>query len=373
MIGSITVNIKNTDKIKSFTKLSTSTDTILLVYGGRLNFISDDLEVCAIMGFPILSNSGIGDLAHFKIPTVKLNPLLVESTLKITFGNGRILLEFSQDNRDLYSISFDHRLYDLSDLYPKLEILDDVVETDNVYDLNNFGIISRICKSTNISPYFSGVSCDLRGAGYVVYKEVKIPQMKLSAPVFSLLYTHSSKFILARNVVAVRVEELDLVILARKNNVRINDFENGTSATDYEYIRSKGSSTKIRFSLDNILVLSKKVKLNDGDFYLDFHNKQVIFNDNGYEYTSTIDILGIESTNKDYLNDSASTAPSLPGEKVKEKKKLPKFKIPAHVLSKVLTKLSPGTKLVLEVKKDCICLDCDTIYIVFGKEILKND
>lgn len=331
----------------------------LLINDNSVYFIVNSAEYYVHSGFNIIDSTNLDEVKVIRINRKKFLELLTQGKIVFFIEDNFIKIDFYDDVLYAHSLKVRYqealfekyinslKLFLSADEYPLLKLrgVDDVV---------------RIAKTLGTSVTCSNDVMQVNAKGGVfIYKEFEGAEFTVNSALLQLLMRYSLDL---RNVNNYLVYHNEGTCVA----VRKMSLQPGSS---YDYVMEQPSSHKILFKMTRMLNLGKKLKLTDGDLYLDLDKNLVTYKEEFAESTTNIEILEKVSA-KDKKTMSQGIKLDLNNKAPVKVSKYPTIKIPNIVVKSILKNLKGSDVITIYIKKNFIFMDCNGVKIVFRKTVI---
>lgn len=387
-MNSFRIVIKNSNIVKKILGLADDDFLTVLVYEGMVFMSARKGALYVHCSFEIVESDLQDSMLSFRLDRLKFLSMITDSNLEFIITQKDTILTFTDKNNELiYNMVTMCQLQSAEDLVYNVKNIEKAV-TYPVVDLkSSLSMINLARKTDSTFSVYDGVEF-IRQPGYSIFRPSEVTNLTSFGKELYLLTQLEGTLHNVDNCLVKHGDFYD-VILTKPNAIISNE---------YGYINSLKPHAIIEFNMDNMVRLSKRMKLNEGSFVIDFSDKICKFEEydkNGKvkidqcKYSTSIKFRKVQvrpsQFSKGKLTEQVpmpgsgaikmpngevkmpgQVAPSLP-EAVTPKPKLPRIKVPAGVLRTVIPSLYVGDYVKAVIKKEFVELHFGDKVVVFGR------
>ena len=319
-------------------------------------FCSSSMECYCHYSLTNISRENFDEMLIFRVPLKVFKNLVTEGTLVITISDdGDVEFKFSK-----YSFTFPLQ-YDVSDeIAAKLRVIMSMKSYPTV-SLDGLDDIIHIGRLLNKDIIFNDDIVFIQCPNMQIYKKKKVSRFTLSPKYLALLCKYSYIVYNVGNYIGCVDENVAILV------TKLRSF--GTC--DSDFITSQKTYYAIKFNIDNMIRLIKKVSLNDGILELDFNKRSCLFDTEKISFKTDIDILDVKTREDvkvmpkvDFLSMiGKDLSNGLDLSEIREKSYIPSVIVPSSV-AKFLGCLRIQN-CILYVKKNYLVLRSGDLNVIF--------
>lgn len=371
------------DKCETLRSLANQIDDdmmTLLLTRDELNFVYKNNEIYLQLKYDIISRSGIGDTEFviLRIDKKDFLAVLCEGVITFLVDHDIVTIEFYGNKNEVnYSLSLPFQEDLLSKYVDYLELFHNCTDYPKI-NLVPAGDILRIARYIGLSVSSDNNYMSINNnKNLVIYKQIENPDFTANHKYLNLIRNVSGKAYAVKNYVVYRSENLCIAITRQ---VHVSQFSGSDNIAEFNK-RTK-PLLRVKFRCNNLSVITKKLKVNEGDLYLDLNEGRLEFlagrnkvfatpievkklknyKELAEQKTAKLD-FDAESFFSNFDDDDL-------GLTLAEEKKptYPKIKIPSDVVRGVFNALNYDDYIDLAVKRDYYIIKIETLSIIFGRE-----
>ena len=371
------------DKCETLRSLANQIDDdmmTLLLTRDELNFVYKNNEIYLQLKYDIISRSGIGDTEFviLRIDKKDFLAVLCEGVITFLVDHDRVTIEFYGNKNEVnYSLSLPFQEDLLSKYIDYLELFHNCTDYPKV-NLVPAGDILRIARYIGLSVSSDNNYMSINNnKNLVIYKQIENPDFTANHKYLNLIRNVSGKAYAVKNYIVYRSEKLCIAITRQ---VHVSQFSGSDNIAEFNK-RTK-PLLRVKFRCNNLSVITKKLKVNEGDLYLDLNEGRLEFlAGRNKVFATPIEVkklknykeLAEQKTAKlDFDAESffSNFDDNDMGLTLAEEKKLtyPKIKIPGDIVRGVFSALNYEDYIDLAVKRDYYIIRIETLNIIFGRE-----
>lgn len=331
----------------------------LLINPHQVYFILDGLECYMHYGFNIVNGFEVDDLRVIRINRKKFLEVLTIGKLVFTIADDIVKIEFYDDVRYAYTLRCNYQEA-LFEKYVKSLQLFVTADKYPMVDLSSLVSMIRIAK-TLAAPITSneGVAQVNCKSNVFIYKEFDGPAFTVDGKNISMLMSYTPQVYNVQNYLVYTSEGLCIA-------VRKLVLQEGFS---YDYILNQPSAYKVVFKMEQMINLSKRLRLTDGDLVLNLDKDIISYREKLATTSTRIDVLEkVSAKDKKNSSDGGGLKINLSQVSVGKVSKYPSIVIPHIVVKTILKNLRGMETITLYVRRTFILLEYDNIKIVFSRE-----
>lgn len=353
---SFSIKIDKADQFNTLMKEVNGDALTFLILQDVMYFIHMDSGFYVCKAMNILEMYGFKEPIALRIDKKDFMKLLTDCIIEFTLNQttNKLTLTYLNEKEELlYKYELPYQP-DLIGLYiDNLQAFGNYKEYPFI-DITNITTILKIAKSLQTTLRCDGESLCVDNGNIYIYQEYKGIPFNVNSRLLYLLRSYSQR---------VYVIKEFFVVVMKDVIVAVNRYKT-SGKHDFKFIKESKSSFKIKFDLKNVVKLAKKLKLQSGNFILDFNKKIATFEDNNKLFSTNFSIL-----------DMKSAASKMSIEQFMESgfsSDLPVLRLPGVLFKGVFGNITRGDSLILSVKKSFVVIRCEGLYIVFGKDSLNQ-
>lgn len=371
------------DKCETLRSLANQIDDdmmTLLLTRDELNFVYKNNEIYLQLKYDIISRSGIGDTEFviLRIDKKDFLAVLCEGVITFLVDHDKVTIEFYGNKNEVnYSLSLPFQEDLLSKYVDYLELFHNCTDYPKI-NLVPAGDILRIARYIGLSVSSDNNYMSINNnKNLVIYKQIENPDFTANHKYLNLIRNVSGKAYAVKNYVVYRSENLCIAITRQ---VHVSQFSGSDNIAEFNK-RTK-PLLRVKFKCNNLSVITKKLKVNEGDLYLDLNEGRLEFlAGRNKVFATPIEVkklknykeLAEQKTAKlDFDAESffSNFDDNNLGLTLAEEKKptYPKIKIPSDVVRGVFNALNYDDYIDLAVKRDYYIIKIETLSIIFGRE-----
>ena len=371
------------DKCETLRSLANQIDDdmmTLLLTRDELNFVYKNNEIYLQLKYDIISRSGIGDTEFviLRIDKKDFLAVLCEGVITFLVDHDKVTIEFYGNKNEVnYSLSLPFQEDLLSKYVDYLELFHNCTDYPKI-NLVPAGDILRIARYIGLSVSSDNNYMSINNnKNLVIYKQIENPDFTANHKYLNLIRNVSGKAYAVKNYVVYRSENLCIAITRQ---VHVSQFSGSDNIAEFNK-RTK-PLLRVKFKCNNLSVITKKLKVNEGDLYLDLNEGRLEFlAGRNKVFATPIEVkklknykeLAEQKTAKlDFDAESffANFDDNDLGLTLAEEKKptYPKIKIPSDVVRGVFNALNYDDYIDLAVKRDYYIIKIETLNVIFGRE-----
>lgn len=352
----------------------------LLLTRDELNFVYKNNEIYLQLKYDIISRSGIGDTEFviLRIDKKDFLAVLCEGVITFLVDHDKVTIEFYGNKNEVnYSLSLPFQEDLLSKYVDYLELFHNCTDYPKI-NLVPAGDILRIARYIGLSVSSDNNYMSINNnKNLVIYKQIENPDFTANHKYLNLIRNVSGKAYAVKNYVVYRSENLCIAITRQ---VHVSQFSGSDNIAEFNK-RTK-PLLRVKFRCNNLSVITKKLKVNEGDLYLDLNEGRLEFlagrnkvfatpievkklknyKELAEQKTAKLD-FDAESFFSNFDDDDL-------GLTLAEEKKptYPKIKIPSDVVRGVFNALNYDDYIDLAAKRDYYIIKIETLNVIFGRE-----
>lgn len=371
------------DKCETLRSLANQIDDnmmTLLLTRDELNFVYKNNEIYLQLKYDIISRSGISDTEFviLRIDKKDFLAVLCEGVITFLVEHDKVTIEFYGNKNEMnYSLSLPFQEDLLSKYVGYLELFHNCTDYPKV-NLVPAGDILRIARYIGLSVSSDNNYMSINNnKNLVIYKQIENPDFTANHKYLNLIRNVSGKAYAVKNYIVYRSENLCIAITRQ---VHVSQFSGSDNIAEFNK-RTK-PLLRVKFRCNNLSVITKKLKVNEGDLYLDLNEGRLEFlAGKNKVFATPIEVrklknykeLAEQKTAKlDFDAESffANFDDNDLGLTLAEEKKptYPKIKIPSDVVRGVFNALNYEDYIDLAVKRDYYIIKIESLNIIFGRE-----
>ncbi|GAA0101663.1 hypothetical protein UT300012_23780 [Paraclostridium bifermentans] len=367
-----TIKIDNIDKLKSLMKEAQGDYLTLLATSNMVYFVYDSPELYLHHSFVVLSRYNVDGGKIVRISKKEFLNLIVEGTAKFVINESTITVEFyHKDSTDkmMYSYTAPYQ-EDLLDKYlDKIDLFSNVKEYPRIELANSLEIV-KIAKTLGTTVVCGKTHSQVSARGVFIFKEDKSEEFTVGARMLDLLLKFSTSVYNVSNYIVYSKDDTCIAVVKHRH----------VPGEEFDFVKKQPSTHRVEFKCNHMLTLAKKLKLTEGEFYIDFDSQTSTFVQDKVAYTTPISVIKMQNakdrkqekeleekgslefdlTNFSMSNDSIALA--------SEARREPKIRVPDVVLKGVLSNLNIHDSVVMFIKKRFILMECGKVNVAFRRE-----
>lgn len=363
-----TINISKEKEVKEFLQQGDLDFITIIALQHKCFMICDTTDIYTHINFDIISQSNLKDNCVFRISRQKLIGLIVNGMIEFTVDNDLVQVQFlTNEYKRRYGFKCKFQTDLIGKFLRRLEILDEALEYKQV-DISQILVLTRFAKSLNTNVRCDGTTACVQLKNISIYKDAKDVNFTCSGKTLLLLSKYTAKVYDVQNYLIYRSEDKAIIVTKYRD---IFDSE-------LNFIKSKPTLYTAKFSLGNIIDITRRIKFNTGKFVLDFDNKTASYKEENIEYDIAIEVTDVVDVKNKTKSDSITvddfdfssmlddTSLALNTDKIGTH--LPSIILPSETLKSVLIHLGVRSIISVEIKKNFVVLRLNGLYIVFGRK-----
>lgn len=330
----------------------------LLINPHQVFFILDGLECYMHYGFNIVNGFEVEDLKVIRINRKKFLEVLTIGKLVFTITEDKVKIDFHDDVRYAYTLTCNYQealfekyvkslqLFISSDKYPSVDLsplvsMVRIARTLGAPITSNEGVAQVNCKGN-----------------VFIYKEFDGPSFTVDGKNLSMLMSYTPQVYNVHNYLVYTSEGLCIA-------VRKMVLQEGFS---YDYILNQPSAYKVIFKMEQMVSLSKRLRLADGDLVLNLDKDIVSYREKLATTSTRINVIEkVSAKDKKNTREGGGLKINLSEINIGSVSKYPSIVIPHLVVKTILKNLRGLEEITLYVRKTFILLEYDNVKIVFSR------
>ena len=341
-----TVRVESADKFKRLTKDIADSAITLLVVPSGVYFIHFDSQLYILKRLVMINSEPIPNPVAIRILKSDFLNLLIDGTLEFIIEDGELRLGYyNEKGKKLYGYNLTFQEDLLENYIDKINLFSELNTYPSI-DFNGAKPIVRMAKSLGVPVCCDGQVIHLNAGALFVYQEFSGLRFTVNSKYLGLIIDHSNIVHSVREYLVMKSG--DIVIAVHK----LQD----VGDSDYDSIKSKGSSHRITLDMSDLIFLAKKVKVTKGDFIFDMYRRKAKFISGTSVFIADLDIKDVKRVK--YKDNPLKSIP------------IPTLKIPGAVFKSVFANFKAGTEVIINIKKDFVEVRYSNLIIVFSKEVV---
>lgn len=370
------------DKCETLRSLSSQIDDdmmTLMVLNKTLYFVYKNNEIYLQISYMINSSYGINDedVITLRIDKKDFLAVVCEGVVSFNILDDKVEIEFyGNENNAKYSLTLPYQ-EDLIDKYLNyLKLFTNCTDYPKI-NLMKAGDLLRIAKYIGISISSDNNYMSVNNNNnFIIYKEIENPDFTVNHKYLNLIRNIGGRAYAVGNYIVYKDEKLCIAITRQVHTSIFSGTDNIAS-----FNKKTKPLLRVKFICKNLSIITKKLKVNEGDLYLDLNERKFDFvMGKNKVFSSPIDIkllkdykeLAEQKTAKldfnieDFFNNLNDS-----GNVLMDNTSITKYdriKIPGEIIRGVLNALNYDDYIDLAVKQNYYVLKIETLTIIFGKD-----
>lgn len=362
----VSVNLNNVEKLQNLMRYTQGDDIYLMIYQNKLFVVINYGEVYSHMCFNLLQKCD-SELITVLMSRSKFGGLLTNGIVEIIIVGGKVTFDFKgEGNKTKMMFSFPHVEGDVGKIYSKL-LLTTKLNDYPTLNLTGLGTFTRIARAGLEPVNFNDGMCFIKNNNMAVFHKSCLGRFAINSKLMYLLISMKDSITYDVQNYICSVDGDIVIMLQKLKNVE---------ESDYDFIKKRKDEYAIRFDMDAMLTLSKKLKLGDGEFYIDLDKEECEFVDGHYRYKAPLQVKAknkVEEPKEEKreltLAEKLEMARGISQVEIKrnDKREYPKLQLSSAILNRVLNKFTSATSMVMRIKKKFILISIDGTEIVTSR------
>lgn len=356
---SFSVRIDSVDKFKTLVKEINDSSIVFLILKNEVHLIHADSGFYICKTLNLLLMDDLKSPIALRIAKDDFINLLNDGIIRFTldYYTNKITLSYSDVyDKFLYQYTLPYQEDLLGNYIENLDAFLNYQEYPKI-SIKYVSTILKIAKTLQVPLKCDGDTLCVDTGNVFIYQKFQSQPFNVNSRLLWLLRSFSDIIYSVKEYFVVGMP--DLIIAVNKYKV--------SGKHDFDFVTSGKSSYIVKFTLDNVIKMAKKLKLSTGRFTLNFRNSEAKFTSGDRAYSTVLNIIQSKTASSAQsfddlldLNQEFKVATA------------PICKLPSNLFKGVFGNIPSNSAFTLFVKKSFIVMTCNELYIVFGKE-LEND